>query len=340
MVAAKKVGLWSAATLAAAAFVEWFRHYRHRPMREGLDLPHFFLCETERGWPCVKGHPCRWMEDFHEPLAARACALLDAGRTPTVVHVGASSFQDDVAEYLPLLQSLRAHGRVRLVLVEPELEHRESLLRVHISLGLKAEDVTVVSTAMNRECNGTVVQYIFGDKLFDDFVPRNDPGLQRSLRSSLRSWRSLSRDNLLMSLAAVGTMDHYTSGEGSSQTYDWFHTRIVPIIRDIFQAGNASDYIEEVSIDCMSASKLMTVAELTPSDIAMLTVDAEGFDIPIMEGFVELPGFRPTLQRWEGALDDPNQHSIAGWFLSNGYRVGMNGYAHSFDIFAYLGRPI
>mmetsp|Transcript_23322 Transcript_23322/g.47225 ORF Transcript_23322/g.47225 Transcript_23322/m.47225 type:complete len:88 (+) Transcript_23322:44-307(+) len=82
----------------------------------------------------------------------------------------------------------------------------------------------------------------------------------------------------------------------------------------------------------------MTQADLKPSDIVMLTIDAEGFDIPILSGFTSLEGFRPTLQRWEGRLGFPEHDGMARQFSENGYRIGVTGYAHADDIIAVLPR--
>lgn len=339
MVSLTKAGLGAAATVAASWLLQWLLldgPYRHKPMGVAEE-PHFVLCETEYGKPCTRTEPVRWIVDFYRPLATRAAEIVMSGRTPVVLHIGASNFDDDIPEYLSLMQAVRNQSHARLVLVEPEMEHRDVLLKVHASLGLKAEDVTVVSAAMDKECRERVVQYVFSDRLFRDFA---DPKLYASLRSSLRSWRSFDKDKLLSSVKFVATKKDFATGEGSAQQWDHFHRHIVPAVKRIYEAGNVSEYIEEEEIPCLSAADLVTKADLEPSDIVMSTIDAEGFDVPILSGFTSLEGFRPTLQRWEGRLHRPDDKKMVTWFKLSGYRIGINGYAHSGDILAYVGLPV
>jgi len=339
LLADPKAGATVAGLAAVVAVAAWYflAPDGHRPMRQ--EPPSFVLCETDYGESCSRGQPVRWLVDFYKPLQLRAGSILTTGRRPVVLHVGASNFRDDIPEYQPLLAAItEGIGRTpRLVLVEPEQEHRAQLLQRYKDLGLQADDVTVVTTAMNNNCNGSYVQYIFSDRLFDDFAPE---GQRKSCRQSLRSWRSFTKARLANAIRGVAEDPTFTSGQGSSGTFNQFHHVIVPMVIRIHKAGNVSEYIEEIPVPCMGAPELMAEADFKMSDVAMMTVDAEGFDIPILTSFIAQASFEPTVMRWEGKLEDAAAEEVLTYFSARGYFMGKNGYSHSKDVIGYRGPPV
>eukprot|EP00416_Gambierdiscus_australes_P037292 CAMPEP_0171099688 /NCGR_PEP_ID=MMETSP0766_2-20121228/52281_1 /TAXON_ID=439317 /ORGANISM="Gambierdiscus australes, Strain CAWD 149" /LENGTH=332 /DNA_ID=CAMNT_0011559361 /DNA_START=46 /DNA_END=1041 /DNA_ORIENTATION=- len=317
------------AVVLAAILIPRVLSYRHRPFRK--ELPQFMFCETAWGQPCHPSFPTRWFEDFYGTLATRAGYITSSGRRPVVLHIGANDFRDDTIEYLPLLSALKATAgdQLRVVLVEPEQEKMPQLHEVHIGLGLRHSSVSVVEAAVKENCSEKEVLYVFSDKLFEDFVPLK---YRSSVRSSLRSWKSFDPARPLQAMAGVSNLDSYLTGEGSSTQFDQFHHVIVPLVRKMYEAGNASKYLVEEPVACVTAETLMGEASMTPEDIIMVTVDAEGFDVEILSGLVKLPGFRPQMVRWEGVLSDSRHWDLVSFFQRGGWYVGATGHSHSYDI--------
>merc|ERR1712232_1299229 len=57
--------------------------------------------------------------------------------------------------------------------------------------------------------------------------------------------------------------------------------------------------VDQVSVRCPTPSALLQHLGLKASDIDVLQLDMEGFDVKTLEGFLVLEGFAPTLVQFE-----------------------------------------
>eukprot|EP00415_Alexandrium_ostenfeldii_P001540 UN1540 len=193
---------------------------------------------------------------------------------------------------------------------------------------------------MNEECDDVKVQYGFSLKIVEDFIPEEDGILRHYIATAMLSWRSFSWQKLTDTITGLSTKKQFATGEGSAENWGYFHTTMVPAIRRIYEAGNWTEYIQEVEVPCLNASGLLEKAGLRAADIIMLTIDAEGYDIPIMKSFIGSPDFSPTLVRWEGSLEDFTAGAVLRFFQSQGYFVGRSQQSHSRDVLAYKGPSV
>merc|ERR1719510_1921126 len=65
-------------------------------------------------------------------------------------------------------------------------------------------------------------------------------------------------------------------------------------------AENLTSYIEEIRVPCFTLAELLSKTGTDEGDVAMLIVDAEGFDAAIIEPMLDRPRFEPGFIQLEG----------------------------------------
>eukprot|EP00415_Alexandrium_ostenfeldii_P002417 UN2417 len=153
----------------------------------------------------------------------------------------------------------------------------------------------------------------------------------------MNAWRSAQRQYLFNVIHGIATEQRFSASEGEQASFDNFYSIVVPTVRRIYEAGNVSEYIIEEKVPCLSGPDLLAQESLSPADIVMMTIDAEGLDGPIVMSLATLAGFRPTLQRLE-ATD--NMENVFRWLTEQGYELGISGFSHSVDIIAFAKPPV
>ena len=95
---------------------------------------------------------------------------------------------------------------------------------------------------------------------------------------------------------------------------------------------NASRYVDEVMVPCLTASDLLRSLALPAAELDALVVDAEGSDVHIVQSFIDA-GARPALVLFEADTaryhSPPATRSLLAQLVRGGYRVyccGCSGY--------------
>eukprot|EP00435_Cladocopium_sp_Y103_P062744 s96_g24.t1 len=82
-------------------------------------------------------------------------------------------------------------------------------------------------------------------------------------------------------------------------------------------------YIEEIKVACKTPAVLLEEANLQPSEVDILAIDAEGLDVQILKLFLKLPNFDPAVIFCEVTHVDPvSLDQLTQQLQGCGYRLG------------------
>jgi len=85
-------------------------------------------------------------------------------------------------------------------------------------------------------------------------------------------------------------------------------------------------YILEIQVDCKTPAILLEEVDLSPKEVNILAIDAEGLDVQILQAFLKLPGFDPSMIFCEVAHVDPDIfHDLRCSLETRGYHLGRVG---------------
>jgi len=238
--------------------------------------------------PCGRdGLPSRYLLDILRNVGPTMERVAAAGRTPTLLHIGAATFGNDASfsdvdlysKVISLLSdSVRASSK--LVLVEPN-----ELCFPYIQLEAKklpldlSRQVQVVHGMVTDSCGeASKTMYRFSRQAEADFgVPWVIYG----------TWVSFIPTHPVHVLSiVVGQREWFLQ---NPEAWRRFH-----------DAANVTDYVERFEVPCYSPATLAEKIGILPSDLAMVVIDAEQADSRIIGKMIEMPGFKPGYLQWEG----------------------------------------
>ena len=162
-------------------------------------------------------------------------------------------------------KQLAARAQLRTVLVEPQ-PNVFAQLKASVVLG-SAADHRVINAAVCPASRGGA------NVTFYSISPEVNP-LDGTLRGHVAGGKRRKSGASYTSQIASMSLDHVLK-----------HKRWIP---------NLEDYIVEIQVPCLSVSELLQTAQVHPSDVLVLSVDAEGYDDTILLS-VDFETMRPFL---------------------------------------------
>ena len=75
--------------------------------------------------------------------------------------------------------------------------------------------------------------------------------------------------------------------------------------------SNASDYVEMAQVPCSTPTRLLADATIAAASVDIFAVDAEGMDPSILQGFLQVDGFHPSLIFFEVRVPWELEHRCA-----------------------------
>uniref|UniRef100_A0A7S1WEV5 Methyltransferase FkbM domain-containing protein n=1 Tax=Alexandrium catenella TaxID=2925 RepID=A0A7S1WEV5_ALECA len=235
---------------------------------------------------CEAGGACSWqrIDIYARPVSpedrqlrescalkatsARIEELKAAGRRPVGLYIGTNDLTDGDIQALTTLP----FAALRTILVEPQAAVLPKLRERAAAAGLG--DAEVINAAVCPNSTGDFVMYGFSQRLIDDF-----PG------------------------AATANLSHLTS---LKSTWAAKQARRARRLKD-YGMGDLTvkqllSYVEEMRVRCVTPYDLLRELGAQAQDVAILIVDAEGYDPVLIRLFLELEGFRPSYLQFEGGL--------------------------------------
>uniref|UniRef100_A0A7S4R908 Methyltransferase FkbM domain-containing protein n=1 Tax=Alexandrium monilatum TaxID=311494 RepID=A0A7S4R908_9DINO len=275
--------------------------------------PDFVACENERELCGGLLTPSRGMGTLLEHGSRRMRSLAAAGRTPLALHIGADTMGNkarwaDKHLYIEVLaRSGLPAGALSLAFVEPLEQKKEDFWHNVKMLPVDSSRVSLVNGMVDGECRERT-RSLWG------FSPSVGPefGINFGI---LGGWTSADPNHARLTLESwVDTIKKFYCQPGVQNCAgSWRRLRHLP---------NVSDYIQEFRVPCLTPADLLAKLGVRAEDIAMLVVDAEGFDVAIIEPLARDPSFRPGFVMWERVDNVARCEALRNSMRHRGYEVG------------------
>lgn len=195
-------------------------------------------------------------------LASRA----DAGHDLVVLHIGTNSLREEAENY----KRLASWGSTTMVFVEPLPEAFAKLRKNTVDVGSDGSRVELVNAAVCPDTSGNFTFYGYSEKIYEEFPD--------APMWFLTMFSSLDKDQLVRV-----HRDHKHVG--------WWYTAE--------QWRSMESYIEAVPVRCVTPTSLFAELQLEPESLDFLVVDAEGYDVKLVDLFLALDRFRPAYLQFE-----------------------------------------
>lgn len=215
------------------------------------------------------------------------------GVLPVAIIVGSHDLSEDSSGFVVRLLRYPVH----VVVVEPNPRVAQVLQERIASLLSSTVNVRFqfVSGAVCAQDGEQVSFWVGSTRLIDD-----SPGMTLYDRTSLNRLASLDRDILLKNLRG----ELWTS-----------HVR-----------GNLSSYVEQIKVRCLTPSSLLDEAGVAPADVVAITIDAEGYDVPIAMQFIDTVKFAPTLFEFEWVMSGNKSQALINRLSALSYDVMQDSF--------------
>jgi len=239
-------------------------------------------------------------ESLLDRLKARLAAKVASGSQPLIVHVGANILHE---EELTLYRELMP-WQPTMVMVEPNTALHHQLKENLKKLG--ASKASVISAALCDKDASGLTMHAFSDKRFQGNITCVQPdALER-----MSDWGSLDKEVALLPLERLRWASSCSDSEWEAM----------------------KQYLEETPVKCMSVTSLLEEVHAAPGSVDMLTVDAEGFDLEVLDQFVSQTDFHPAWLQFEWNLVD--DLTLVWTRLANLAKRGFQLHQHRHDILA------
>lgn len=93
--------------------------------------------------------------------------------------------------------------------------------------------------------------------------------------------------------------------------------------------------ILSIPVRCPSVFGLLEELQLDISDLGLLIIDAEGVDTMLLQDFLSLPSFKPSVVQWEYVHSDAYPNRSA--YRNATFRVVQHMAARGYDVMALMG---
>jgi len=269
--------------------------------------PEFLFCEEAEDdkefQDCREPGKSTHLVDLSDMIGDRMQKL---AHTPIIMHIGANTFGPDSATYRPLLHKLSERSiSAHVVLVDANPAQEQGLIKnVPTWLDIKEDNLEVVNAAISATCPMPHIHMYQWNATMLDLVP----GSQRP---------AVEQEYHNMGLFAAMSSDRdFIVTKGNRFRSD---AKLAPLYEALDAAGNMSSYIKDMPIDCHTGSTLLSKIHAGAADLAVLTIDVEGGDVPLLMELLKDVNFNPSFLRLEVNKWD---ESIAEQLLKRGYKVG------------------
>lgn len=251
-----------------------------------VTLPDFVVCSSQD--PCHRRIPSTWIPDLLQSVGEQMKGMVEAGRRPLILHIGASGL-DNLAEWADMHLYKEVVARLplrtdeyRLALVEPQAVQAAELADRAKSLGFNRRARHIVSAAVAAWCpERGLLTYGFSEAVARDFGAR-----WRMYRTWIRATRAGLLEAACGGFLAARLSDPGLAGDQRS-------------FGELCRGGNASAYVVEARQTCLTPRQLLDTLGADAGDLAMLVVDAEGEDASIVKELLKMESFRPRLVMFE-----------------------------------------
>jgi len=210
------------------------------------------------------------LEGLLDTLKARFAAKVASGIRPLVVHVGPNDLLEEVAMYRELMP-----WHPTTVIDEPNPSVHSQLKENLEKAG--ASNASIITAALCDKDASGLMMHAFSDRRFDDVTCVDSDALKQ-----MSYWTSLDREVALLPLERLRYASNCSDAE-------W--TRL-------------ESYLEEIPVKCMSVASLLEEVHGTSGSVDMLTIDAEGFDLAVLDQFLAEADFHPAWLQFEWNLVD------------------------------------
>jgi len=240
-------------------------------------------------------------EHVLDRLQARMATKIASGIQPLIVHVGSNVLH---LEEVTLYRELMPY-QPTMVLVEPNTALHHQLKENLKELG--ASKASVISAALCDKDESGLTMYAFSDKRFEDNITCVQPdALER-----MSYWGSLDKEVALLPLERLRWASTCSDDEWTA----------------------LKQYLVETPVNCMSVTSLLEEVHEVPGSVDMLTVDAEGFDLEVLDQFVSKTDFHPAWLQFEWNL--VNDLTVVWTRLADLAKKGLESHQHRHDIVAF-----
>lgn len=280
---------------------------------KGFSEPKFVFCEEaedDKFFPdCTVPGKTTHLVDLSKRIGDRI-RMRNTGNTPIVMHIGANSFVPDSPTYRPLLDKLSDSSiPARVVLIDANPAQKEGLIKnVPKWLNIKESNLEVLNIAMSGTCAEPSLRMYQWNETMVDLVSSSEREEIRAQFEMAGLKKGMSSDRSFI----------VQKGETVRS-----NSKLAPLYKAVDAAGNMSSYVKEMAIDCYTSSGLMSKIHADAADLAVLTVDIEGGDIPLLKEWWKDVNFKPTFLRFE---TDGWDESLAEELSSRGYEVGQQNF--------------
>eukprot|EP00415_Alexandrium_ostenfeldii_P000041 UN0041 len=260
------------------------------------------------------------IERMHATLSLRMTSRAKNGTQPLVLHVGPADLDDeDLGMYTRLAKPLQeTHGKVAFVEPHPflraKLQNRIRTIPNADQLSLNVLPVALCPSDRNSTL------YKISDRFFRDFK-------ETGWLYLIRYWAGLDKEHLLRELQI------FCNQTGKV----WFFkaTHIFP--KNFPSTLDAwMPYIEALPVRCLSPVSLLKEAKAGPESVEILIVDAEGYDVELVNMFMALDAFTPSAVMFEWHLHATNPSKLESLVkLSRMLHArGYDVHRHNHDVIA------
>jgi len=241
------------------------------------------------------------------------------GGTPLIIHAGPADLdEDELAMYQMIAPSLQG---ARVVFVEPHLFQRlqleKRLREVH---GHDRMSLDILGAAMCPHAEDGVSFFKISDRFFQDFK-------ETGWLYLIRYWAGLRKEHLIRELQV------FCNKTGNV----WFF-KDIRIFPETFPltVDDWLPYIEEVRVRCHTPATLLEQIGARPEAVDVLLLDVEGYDVEIVNMFLELQGFAPTTIMFEWHLhgNDPAKLDALVNLARKLHARGYELHRHNHDVVA------
>jgi len=233
-------------------------------------------------------------------LKARLAAKVASGSQPLIVHVGPNTLHlEELTMYRELMP-----WQPTMVMVEPNTALHHQLKENLKQLG--ASKVSIISAAMCDKDASGLTMYTYSNKRFEDNITCMPP----DILERMSYWGSLDKEVALLAPERLGWAASCSDSEWAAM----------------------KQYLVETPVKCMSPTSLLEEVHAVPGSVDMLTVDAEGFDLEVLDQFVSQTDFHPAWLQFEwNLLDDL---TLMWTRVANLAKKGFESHQHRQDIVA------
>lgn len=201
------------------------------------------------------------------------------GKNFNILFIGPNTFQDEPKFFKDMLGDL-SQG-VKLMLAEPNMLVHTAIKSNAASGGFP--DVTVTHAAITDDEKLDLSFWWYEQSCADRVTSVLNEDDKRTVMYTLSAFSSFSRDRL----------------EGLFKNWGGWGQYLPLMKRHGMDKALESECIVSMEVPIISPKSWLNGLGVTPTEVDIFFVDAEGFDVQIMNSFLQLEGFKPEVVQFE-----------------------------------------